>query len=592
MQPIVFHDRFGWLHSPPTMAARPPLGVVICSPLGRDARCAHLPMRLFAEQLARSGVPTLRYDHAGTGESLDLPGEEDALPVWLADIRRAIQTLRERTGAERVVLCGVRLGATLAAAAAVDADGLALFGPIVSGRSWTSKAAFAAGQSGVAGRPADGALDTDGMMLSGATVASLAGLDMLRMSAPPRVLVFTQGRTTDAYVRHLRQSGVTVDEQAFLGHAELFLDSHSNIAPQAAFDSALAWLADAFPAKTVQDEAAAGALPHWVESKAGYIFDAAALRTAGAVERPVRFGPGLHGVFTAPVEGRGDGRAVLFCNTGGDPRAGIGRLAVQAARELAQDGVASLRFDFGGLGDSPMPSGDPRSHVYEHDRQTDVDAALALLAAQGCTRVFAFGVCSGAYHAMHAALRDERICGVFAVNPLRLVWRGEEITFGDRADAYVGKLGDPTTWKRLLAGHLQLVTIGRALLSRLQAYLVGRATNGPAGGLRRDLARLSGRGGRMHLLVGAEDAALDEIQAYLGRNGGQLARLPGMSVQIELGLDHGLSRSASREAALKALWRWLDLGSRDTRLSEAREYPATDPALRNSAPAPQSQYPV
>ena len=63
----------------------------------------------------------------------------------------------------------------------------------------------------------------------------------------PRMLIFTPGKTTDAYVHHLLQSGVDVVEEPSTGHSDLFLESHSNLAPQAAFDRALAWLADRFP---------------------------------------------------------------------------------------------------------------------------------------------------------------------------------------------------------------------------------------------------------------------------------------------------------------------------------------------------------
>ncbi len=554
MRPIGFHGRCGWLHAADWPAG---LGVVICSPLGRDARCVHLPMRLFAEQLARAGVPTLRYDHADTGDSLDLPQGDDALPVWLADVQRAVATLRALTGVERVVLCGARLGATFAAAAAEGMDGLILLGPVVSGRSWTSKAAFAArtGTAAAGERQAAGPLDTDGMLLSPATVRSLAGLDMLRIATTPsRVLIFTHGKTTDAYVRHLVQSGADVVEAPFAGHADLFLESHSNLVPQATFDRALTWLADTFLDSGAKTGPAA--IPAQQDASAVVT---SALRPADAVEQLVRFGPGLHGVFSTPTEGRGDGRVVLFCNTGGDPRAGIGRLAVQAGRKLARQGVASLRFDFAGLGDSPMASGEPRSHVYERDRREDMEAALTFLETQGFTRVLAFGICSGAYHALHAAFRDPRICGVFAVNPLRLVWRGEEISFGERPAAYVDKLGDPATWTRLLAGRIQLAAVGRALISQVRTRVAARIGSGPARSLRRSLARLSARDARLHLLVGADDAALDEVQAYLGPRGEHLVRLPGMLIQIEPGLDHGLSRSASRETALDALWRWLDL---------------------------------
>ncbi len=71
------------------------------------------------------------------------------------------------------------------------------------------------------------------------------------------------------------------------------------------------------------------------------------------------------------------------------------------------------------------------------------------------------------------------------------------------------------------------------------------------------MARLSARGGRACLLMGLEDASLDETEACFGPGGVRFSALPGMSVRLEAGLDHGLTRSASRTAALAALLEWL-----------------------------------
>ena len=139
MQPIAFERMLGWLHTP--RGHNTGVGVVMVSALGRDGRCAYMPTRLFADQLAAAGYPTLRYDHLGTGDSLDLPdGDADALSEWLGGIKHAAEALRADAGVTRVVLGGLRTGASLAAAAAaaasMEADGLLLLAPVLSGRSW------------------------------------------------------------------------------------------------------------------------------------------------------------------------------------------------------------------------------------------------------------------------------------------------------------------------------------------------------------------------------------------------------------------------------------------------------------------------
>ncbi|MFB2351088.1 hypothetical protein, partial [Priestia megaterium] len=69
---------------------------------------------------------------AGEAEEADLAG-------WRDDIEMAIEELKGMSGAPRVSLVGMRLGASLAAEVAaqrMDVDRLALWDPIVSGRDY------------------------------------------------------------------------------------------------------------------------------------------------------------------------------------------------------------------------------------------------------------------------------------------------------------------------------------------------------------------------------------------------------------------------------------------------------------------------
>ena len=73
-EPVYFasndHRLFGWLHRPaPGQAAH--LGLVICKPFGFESLCAHRSIRAFAEMAADIGVPALRLDYVGTGDSED-----------------------------------------------------------------------------------------------------------------------------------------------------------------------------------------------------------------------------------------------------------------------------------------------------------------------------------------------------------------------------------------------------------------------------------------------------------------------------------------------------------------------------------------
>lgn len=74
------------------------------------------------------------------------------------------------------------------------------------------------------------------------------------------------------------------------------------------------------------------------------------------IEEAVRLpsGEGLAGILTRPSgPGSADRPAALLLNVGLTYRVGPSRLYVRLARQLAADGIPTLRFDFSGVGDSP-----------------------------------------------------------------------------------------------------------------------------------------------------------------------------------------------------------------------------------------------
>ena len=550
MAPVSFAGRFGWLHQPETLVEGA-TGVVLVSPLGRDARCAHRPLRLLADRLARAGYPTLRFDHLGHGDSLDLAGDGDALPEWIAGVRTAAEFLKDVTGVRGIVLGGVRFGASLALLAAAgqdDVNGLMLLAPVVSGKGWLRELRLAGAMSGTTSEVAvkAGGLEADGLSLSPATVGALASLDLKTLSPPAcPVVLFAKNEGVAALGAGLKAQGLIVSEHDFAGYDPLFEDAHSNLAPEEVFAKTVQWIRTALPS---DPEAVAGACPR--PPAAGLAFD-------DATETPVAFADGLWGVITRPNQPNAARSGVVFLNTGGDPRAGIGRFAVDTARTLAAKGVGSLRFDFRGVGDSADPA-DGRRHIYEVSRTADIQAAMALMTGESFADITLAGICAGGHHAIRAAIADIGARKVLAVSPVKLIWRpGDSLAVGKRDQGratafYVGGLSNPATWKRLVTGDIHVLSVLKTLSGRVIGRLAARRDDGTK--LFRDqIAGASARGARIKVLVGIDDASLDEVETYFGPKGVWINKLPGMSVAVAPGVDHGLARTESRALALAEL---------------------------------------
>ena len=270
---------------------------------------------------------------------------------------------------------------------------------------------------------------------------------------------------------------------------------------------------------------------------------------------------------------------MIICNTGRDPHYGYARFGVAFARQLAGAGIASLRFDFAGIGDSLGPPGQEQqaSHMFELDRRGDFRAAIAALAPLGFRRFAVQGICAGAYHGLHAACADPRIDTLLLINMPVFAWTpGDTVDFAIRKTSgpgrYLAQLGRPSFWRRLLSGRVHVTrlltaqgqrtwALTRPLRDRF-ARLVGR---GPAAtDAERAMARLAGHGTRTLFLFAPDDTGLDAFRQDFGPRGTDMRRFAGATCEVLPAVDHQLSQPHMR---LEAADRMIDF------LSGARSGP-------------------
>ena len=559
--PVTFDGCFGWFHERAGdrggQTAATDVAVLLCPALGWDGLHAYHGTRLLADALGESGVRTLRFQYPGTGDSRDLtPGPDGTVEhwaAWLEATHSAAEWLRATTGARRLVLAGLRFGALVAATVAGerdDVDGLMLLAPVLRGKSYLRQLDMEARLESNATPDAAGGLEFHELRFGAATVARIGGLDLRQCRLPPRVqaAVFTQApsQLAESCMQEWRDAGVTVHAAGFEGLEPLLQEAIHRDPPPPDFSRLIAWVTQAVSPR--MDAVPASAPP-----------PEPMLDLPGCTETPLRFGTAvrLFGILCRPKTVR-DERVVLIGNTGRDPHYGIARFGTELARRLADEGVASFRMDFAGLGDSsgPPAAPDTLSSLFETDRSADVSAAIDALEAAGFRRFAIQGVCSGAYHAYRAAQSDSRIESLLMVNLPTFEWHG-----GDTVRSALWKAAPPS---RLLAKLTDTSVLARAARGQVNvrgvlSAMVQRALAvvRPAQGGRdeaqatpqRAMAALSQRGLGNLFLYSAGDPGLDALCQEFGAGGQRLCALPGVDLRIVPGIDHVLSGRQMREKA-------------------------------------------
>lgn len=572
MIPVTFNDCFGWLHAPTPGtggAAAGDVGVVVCQGLMRDGLLAHCSLRLLGDELAAAGYPMLRFDYPGTGDSLDgavaaAGGHWDA---WLASIDQAADWLKAATGVTRLVFCGLRAGATLASLAAglrtgsgrSDVAGLLLFEPVVSGRTYVREMILEADlQSGkTSARGED--LDIREFLFNAATLDTIAAVDLRKAVLPSglkaALFVRPEARQIDDCVAAWTALGVDVERHGWDGLVPLMRHNVIDENALADFTHVMAWLKRAIPATSIE------ARPAPPEMK---------LTPDGAIETPFWFGPKLFGVLSRPAHGTTD-QILLIGNGGRDPHYGAARQNVDFARHLAKHGIACLRFDFAGLGDSIGPPGKENllTHTFT-DRLPDIRAALDALGQQGFNRFAMLGLCSGAYHAFHAALVEPRLSRLLLVNmPLFQLPTRNVLDFlenrGTSATVVGRKLFNVGSWKTLLSGRSDVRTLVRSVINHARRQIGAKSQAlGRRLGLIKEqsfavqaMAKLARQGTRALFLFSAGDEEIDAFAREFGPAGEGLAPFKGSAMQVLPRMDHDLTKAIGRRDAEQAVTEFL-----------------------------------
>lgn len=229
-------------------------GVVICSPWGQEYIRAHRACHQLGLRLAKAGVPALRFDYFGTGDSAG-DDADCTLSRCLEDIARAAAELRALAGVSDVALVGLRLGGTLAAltdTARLRATRLVLWDPVVNGESYLAELAVWHQRNlwhylgGIEKHTSHDALEVLGFAISDALRAELAETDLLRAEHKPaeRILLVERELTeATGFLRaRLAQQGAELDYRLIDGPQMWTENPDKALVPHQTLEAIVSWL--------------------------------------------------------------------------------------------------------------------------------------------------------------------------------------------------------------------------------------------------------------------------------------------------------------------------------------------------------------
>lgn len=229
-------------------------------------------------------------------------------------------------------------------------------------------------------------------------------------------------------------------------------------------------------------------------------------------------------------------RAALIVSGGVQTRVGPHRLFTQLAEALGDQGMAALRFDRRGVGDS---EGENTGFLGSAE---DIAAAASVLRREGGTDIVGIGLCDGAA-ALALFGAASGIQRLVLLNPWSFDSDVAEMPAAAQRDRTLKRLLDPRNWLRILSGGID---VKGALKT-----LVNRDTASESALSARLIAAINAFPGPVLVPLSRGDATAEAFAALLPALGAHVH-----PVWLE-NADHTLTRPEARQTLFTAITDWL-----------------------------------
>ena len=584
---------FGWLHP---SCSPGDTGVVLCASLWREELYSHRTLLHLADAAASAGMPALRFDYDGTGDSSGDEHRPGLVSAWARSVHAAMDELKRRTGVRRLCLIGLRLGAALAMVTAAERDdtiAILAIAPVVSGKALMRELRMLSGSAATSPAKAseDALLEVGGFFLTRETQDAIASINLLDVAPSAgltlRILDRDDAPGAERWTQVLVKGGARVEYSRVPGYAGMMETAALNVMPRELIAAATQWLRG-LPRQVLPPGAPHPPMP--TESACptschiGDVQEAAVLIAAGV---------NLPGILSEPRPGRRletpSSSCIVLLNAGIARRIGPSRMYVDLARRWASLGHTVLRLDLSGIGDSKAHPGQAEHSVYSGSAVDEVMQAITFIRSRtGASRCVVVGLCAGAYHGFKAAVAGAPLDAVVLINPLTFNWKpGDSLTTTLDARAVTRVMSNyrrsalsREAWLRVFSRKavisrvvkrtcqfvsMRVHTASCELLKRLGLRIPGN--------LGSDLEALGHRGVQTHFIFASGEPGPTLLRIHAGSSIERLERQGLLSRADVPDADHIFTRLQSRHRLIRLLDAIMDPTPR------LRPIESTPPAL-------------
>ncbi len=461
---------------------------VFCGPFAEEKNKSQRLFVDLARAFAGAGVGVLRLDYGGTGDSQG-SFDQATIASRKADILAAIEYCRNERGAARIGLLGLRLGAALAAEVAEEAGSISwliLLSPVADVphyiqtnlRSKLVKELLTDGK--VSSRRQDilshldsEPIDFDGFPITPAfynEAKTFTWTDRLGKFRGPTLVICASLKpaiSKDAALVETKYREIGADVTVTKALCEPFWSVNTVPPFDKIIDAATQWLRDRV-SDNRRDAASETARKPAVSGKAELtrVTTAAGHEEVMNIALPDGF---LTGVVHVPADWQSNPSvAIVMIHGWAGYRIGPHKMLINAARRFCHAGYLCLRINVRGRGDSSGRSDDTSISTNLQDGQAAADEVKERFHP---ARLVALGQCMGGSAAIGVEGADG--CISWSAPPIDQSARAKTRKTWFMIGAYLGKIADMNTWRKILRLQLNFPLIREALFGHFRRGAAG-----------------------------------------------------------------------------------------------------------------------